>query len=264
MTAPVDFEQNQGVGIITLTRPEAANTIDLPTALAFRDAVSAAAADDVRAILLVGSGPRFCAGGDVRSFRAADDPSTYLKDLATLMEAELRRLSEVTKPVVAGVHGAVAGAGLALMLNADLVVAGRSTRFLTAYAAVGLTPDCGVSYLLPRAVGMQRALDLALTGRVLSADEALEWGLVGEVVDDDAVRERAGELAVSLARGPAWALGQTRRLIRASAEDSRQGSADDEAATIAAALATPCSQQLLSEFLALGTHPTTRPGGPPP
>lgn len=249
-STPVEYEHAQGVGIITLARPRAANTIDLATAQAFGKAVSAATADDVRAVLLLGAGSRFCAGGDVSSFRQADDPSAHLQELATLMEAELRRLSELPKPVVAGVQGAVAGAGLALALNADLVVAGRSTRFLAAYAAVGLTPDCGVSYLLPRAVGMQRALDLALTGRVLTADEALDWGLVTEVVDDEVVQDRAAELAVSLARGPAWALGQTRRLIRAAVEDSRQASADDEAATIAAALATPDSQRLLAAFLA--------------
>jgi len=249
MTSPVEFEEADGVGRITLTRPEAANTVDLATARAFRDAVSAAAADEVRAVLLLGAGQRFCAGGDVRSFRAAQEPSAYLQDLATLMEAELRRLSELPKPVVAGVHGAVAGAGLAVMLNADLVVAARSTRFLTAYAAVGLTPDCGVSWLLPRAVGMQRALDLALTGRTLTADEARDWGLVTEVVDDARVQERAEEIAISLAQGPAWALGQTRRLIRASAEDSRQANADDEAATIATALVTQDSQRLVAEFL---------------
>ena len=89
--------------------------------------------------------------------------------LATELEAQLRRLSELPKPVVAGVHGAVAGAGLALVLNADLVVAGESTKFVMAYAAIGLTPDCGVSYLLPRAIGQQRALELAVSGRVLNA-----------------------------------------------------------------------------------------------
>ena len=102
----------------------------------------------------------------------------------------------------------MAGAGLALVLNADVVVAARSTRFLAAYAAVGLTPDCGVSHLLPRAVGVTRALDLALIGRSLAADGARDWGFVSEVVPDDTAHERALELAVSLAQRPAWALGQ--------------------------------------------------------
>ena len=122
------------------------------------------------------------------SFAAADDRATYLHTLATELEAQLRRLSELPKPVVAGVHGAVAGAGLALVLHADVVVAGESTKFVMAYSAIGLTPDCGVSYLLPRAIGQQRALELAVGGKVLNAEEARDWGLVTEVVDDDQVR----------------------------------------------------------------------------
>jgi enoyl-CoA hydratase/carnithine racemase len=108
----------------------------------------------------------------------APDRASYVHELAATFEAGLRRLSELPVPVVAAVHGAVACAGLAVVLNCDVVIAARSTKFLMAYSAVGLTPDCGVSYLLPRAVGQQRALELALTGRTLSAEEAMAWGLV--------------------------------------------------------------------------------------
>jgi 2-(1,2-epoxy-1,2-dihydrophenyl)acetyl-CoA isomerase len=146
------------VGRITLSRPESANAMDLPAARAFGEAVSRAAEPSVRSVLLTGDGRRFCAGGDVSSFLHAEDRAGYLLQLATELERHLRRLSELDKPVVAGVHGAVAGAGLGLLLSSDVVVAGRSTKFLMAYPDIGLIPDCGVSYPLPRAVGQQRAL----------------------------------------------------------------------------------------------------------
>ncbi|MFJ8816511.1 enoyl-CoA hydratase/isomerase family protein [Amycolatopsis thermoflava] len=246
----VSFEVADGVGRIVLDRPEVSNAIDLAAAESFGRAVTAAGADEVKAVLLTGAGSRFCAGGDVRSFLQAADPPAYLRELASTLEAALRRLSALPKPVVAAVQGAVAGAGLAFVLNADIVVAARSTRFRMAYAGIGLTPDCGVSYLLPRAVGTQRALEFALTGRTLTADEAHGWGLVTEVAGDDVLASRASELARGLACGPASALGQAKRLIRSSLEASREDSAADEADTIAAAVDTEEARRLIHRFTA--------------
>lgn len=243
----VGFEVRGGVGRITLRRPEVSNAIDLPTARRLAEVVAAAEADDVRVVLITGAGARFCAGGDVRSFAAAE-PSRYLHELASTLEAALRRLAELPKPVVAGVHGAVAGAGWAFLLNADVVVAARSTRFRLAYSGIGLTPDCGVSYLLPRAIGTQRALELAVTGRTLTAEDAREWGLLAEVTDDSELLIRADELAEALAAGPASAIGQAKRLIRSSFDVSREDSAADEARTIAAAVSGREAQELIQRF----------------
>lgn len=245
----VRFEQDGAVGRIVLDRPAASNSVDLPAAHAFGAAVTAAEADDIRSVLVTGEGKRFCAGGDVSSFLAADEPQAYLLELATHLEAELRRLSELPKPVVAAVHGAVAGAGLAFVLKADVVVAERSTRLLTAYAGIGLTPDCGVSYELPRAVGQQRALELALTGRVLTADEARDWGLVTEVVEDGGADARGAEVAAALAAGPTRAYGETKRLLRGSWETTKAASAQDEARTIAAMVTSEDAQQLIARFV---------------
>ncbi|MFE9445726.1 enoyl-CoA hydratase/isomerase family protein [Streptomyces sp. NPDC006602] len=245
----VRFETDGTVGRVVLDRPEAANAFDLPAARALGEAVTAAESPTVRAVTVTGEGKRFCAGGDVASFVATTDRPSYLQNLATELEAQLRRLAALPKPVVAGVHGAVAGAGLAFMLNSDLVVAGRSTKFAFAYPGIGLTPDCGVSYLLPRAVGQQRALELALSGRVLAADEACAWGLVSEVVDDEQVAPRTGELAARLANGPMLAFGAAKRLIRDSWEVSRADNAEDEARTIARAVANDEAERLIKEFL---------------
>ena len=252
----VRYERSGRVGRIVLARPEASNAFDLPAAHALGAAIGAAEADaersDIAAVLLTGEGPRFCAGGDVRSFVAADDQPGYLRELATVLEAQLRRLSELPLPVVAGVQGSVAGAGLAFLLNSDIVVAARSTRLTMAYAGIGLTPDCGVSYLLPRAVGQQRALALALTGRVLTADEAAEWGLVTEVVDDEVLADRAAGLAEALAGGAAGApaaLGPAKLLLRGAWAVTRADSAADEVDTIAAAVVSPEAQERIARFV---------------
>jgi 2-(1,2-epoxy-1,2-dihydrophenyl)acetyl-CoA isomerase len=244
----VRWSVSRGVGRITLARPEVSNAIDLPTAREFAKAVDAARDSEVRVVLLTGKGIRFCAGGDVGSFLASAEPPLYLHDLASELETALRRLSELPKPVVAAVHGAVAGAGLAFLLNSDVVLAARSTKFRMAYSGIGLTPDCGVSYLLPRAVGTQRALEFALTGRTLTAEVARDWGLVGEVVEDDELGDRAGELAEAMAAGPAGALGQAKRLIRTSFDGSREESARDEADTIAMEVMTEEAQSLIRRF----------------
>lgn len=237
-----------GIAELRLNRPQAANAFDLETAREFATAVDAAAADgDVRAVLVTGAGPRFCGGGDVSSFVAASDPPAYVRQLASELDAAFRALAAVEKPVVAAVQGAVAGAGLALMLSSDVIVSAPATRFVFAYPGIGFTPDCGVSYLLPRAVGQQRALAFALTGKALTAAEALEWGLVSEVADDPGGRAR--EVAAGFAVGPATALGHVRRLVRQGWEMSRAETGAEEVRTISEMVKGEEAQMLLARFV---------------
>jgi 2-(1,2-epoxy-1,2-dihydrophenyl)acetyl-CoA isomerase len=249
MTA-VRHEIVDGIGRVVLSRPEQSNSIDLPAAQELSAAVAAVSADEVRAISLTAEGKRFCAGGDVSSFLASDDPSAYLHELATVLEGALRALADVPKPVVVGVRGAVAGAGLAVMLSADVIVASARTKFVFAYPGIGLTPDCGVSYLLPRAIGQQRALDFALTGRVLSADEALAWGLVSSVVDDDALESTVEQMARTWADTAPVALGQARRLLRSSWDTAGPAQGADESATISSLVMGNEAQRLVKAFTA--------------
>ncbi|CAM5602841.1 1,4-dihydroxy-2-naphthoyl-CoA synthase [Streptomyces alboniger] len=221
MTDLIRYSCEEGVARIVLARPTRANAVDLPTAHALGAAVDRAAQPDVRAVVVLGEGRRFCAGGDVAAMAAARDRAAYVEELATTLDDVFRRLAGLSKPVVAAVRGAVAGAGLALMLSCDVIVSAASTKFLLAYADVGLTPDCGVSYLLPRAIGQQRALDLALTGRVLTAEESRQWGLVTEVVDDASVDARAVRLGERLATGPTHAFGETKTTPALRADDPR-------------------------------------------
>jgi len=237
-----------GVATLTLNRPEASNAFDLGMMREVEAALDRLRADDVRAVVVRGAGARFCAGGDVMSFLASDDPSASLHELAVLAERGVRELGELPKPVVVGVHGAVAGAGLSFVLNADIVVAARSTKFVAAYPGVGLTPDAGVSWLLPRAVGSQRALRHLLLNVPLTADEALAWGLVAEVVDDDAVVARTDEIAARLAAKPPTSMAQAKRLVRSAAAADRATNAAEEADAIAAALLTPEAQAGIARF----------------
>lgn len=247
---PVVVTVADGVGHVELNRPDVANTIDLPFAHAFADAMTAVADDaEVRAVLLTGRGPMFCAGGDLGAMDAAPDPAEFLRELADALHVGVRRLDALEKPVVAGVQGAAAGAGLSLVLGADLVVAARSASFVTAYTSVGLTPDGGQSWLLPRVVGLQRALELTLTPRRLTAEEAQQWGVVTRVVEDAAVQAEARSLAERIVSGPAGAMGQARRLLRGSFETSFGDHLDVEARTIAAAAATDEAQGLIARFL---------------
>ncbi|MCO7240570.1 enoyl-CoA hydratase/isomerase family protein [Aeromicrobium sp. CnD17-E] len=251
--APVLLAVDAGVAHVELNRPDASNTIDLPFTAAFADVLTQVRDDDaVRVVLLTGRGRMFCAGGDLGAMDAAPDRSAFLQELADALHDGVRLLDGLEKPVVVGVQGAAAGAGLSLVLGGDLVVAGRSAAFVTAYTSVGLTPDGGQSWLLPRVVGLQRALELTLTPRRLSAEEAREWGIVTRVVDDEAVADEALALARRLADGPARAFGRARRLVRGSFETPLSDQLDREARSIATSVAEPESAELIGRFLSRG------------
>lgn len=245
----------EGVGRITLNRPQSANAIDTALAAALEQAVDRCMSDDIAVIVIRGAGSRFCAGGDVTTFLSATDRSEALLQLAESLDRSMRALAEMPKPVVAAVQGAVAGAGLGFVLAADIVIAARGTRFTTAFTAVGLTPDSGVSMLLPQMIGLRRALEMTLTSRVLTSEEAVEWGLVtriAEGADDlDAVTET---IVSALAAGPRHANGQSRRLLRESVGRDRTAHGADEAATIATAIGTAEAELLIDRFTSRGSN----------
>lgn len=209
---------------------------------------------DVGAVLLVGEGPNFCTGGDVKAFAAAgEDVEATVRTLAGELHDLVRAITEAPVPVVAAVHGWAAGAGMSLVLAADLAVAGGSTRLRPAYPAIGLSPDGGMTWLLPRAVGAARARHILLTDRVLYADEALALGLVAVVVDDDAVAAEATALAERLAAGPVGALGRAKRLLRESDGRDLPAQLDAEAAAIAESAAGAEGREGVAAFVARRT-----------
>jgi 2-(1,2-epoxy-1,2-dihydrophenyl)acetyl-CoA isomerase len=250
----VRLEIREHVAHLTLARADAANTFNLQVGREFAAAAYAIRKDSsVRAVLLQGEGKNFCFGGDLRGMMAAGgDVNAYLSELTTDLHAGLVHLARANAPVVAAVQGSAAGAGLGLVLAADLAIAGKSAKFTAAYTAVGLTPDAGGTFLLPRAVGYKRAMEMLITNRVLDAQLALEWGLVNQVVEDAQLADTAASLAARLAAGPKGAYGTVKRLL-AESEPGWEAQLAREGRTIAGRAETAEGREGIAAFLAKRT-----------
>jgi 2-(1,2-epoxy-1,2-dihydrophenyl)acetyl-CoA isomerase len=207
-----------GVGRVTLARPDAANAIDLGFAQEFEAAALACREQNVRVVLIAAEGRFFCAGGDLKSFSAQPDLPSHLAEVTRHLHSGIATFVELDAPVVLAITGAAAGAGIGLVGAADVVVAGKSATFVMAYTAIGLSPDGSSSWFLARHLGVRRALDLTLTNRVLSASEALDWGLVSRVVGDAQVEAEAEGLVEKFSIGPTGAYGASARLIRSAGD----------------------------------------------
>ena len=239
MTDTVLVDIRGEVAVVTLNRPETANTLNLAMG---RDLLTAAlrceADPAVRAVVLTGAGKAFCFGGDLRGMTSSGTPiEPYLKELTTHLHAAIARFMRMDAPVIAAVNGTTAGAGVGLVAMADLAIMAAGAKISLAYTGVGLTPDGGTSFLLTRAVGAKRAMELIMTNRALTAAEALEWGLVNQVAPDTEVLDTALALAGKLAAGPKGAFGRSKRLV-AAALGALESQLTLESETIAAQAAT--------------------------
>lgn len=228
---PLRIETAGGVMRLTLNRPDKLNAFNAALGRALIEALDAAAAEpQARAVLLTGAGRAFCAGQDLdeRDPRKADGPPDLGATLEGVYNPIVRRLRALEKPVICAVNGVAAGAGANLALACDLVLAARSARFIQAFAKIGLVPDSGGSWLLPRLMGEARAKALALTAEPLPAAQAAEWGLIWKAVEDDALMAEAEALAARLAEGPTVGLGLTKRAIQAAADQGLDAHLDLE------------------------------------
>ncbi|MGI5402720.1 enoyl-CoA hydratase/isomerase family protein [Streptomyces sp. CA-135486] len=209
MADSVLYEVSDGLATITINRPEAMNAMNTEAKVALRDSARAAAADpSVRAVLLTASGRAFCVGQDLKEhigILAAARESGSGATMTTVREHYnpiVRALTEMPKPVVAGVNGVAAGAGLGFALAADYRVVADTAKFTTSFAGVALTADSGVSWTLPRLIGQSRAADLLLFPRSFSAQEAYELGIANKLVPADELAAEATAVARALAEGP--------------------------------------------------------------
>ena len=235
MSEPILLHVDGGLARITLNRPQRLNAFNKDLAEAFAEAaIGVSVREDVGAILIDANGPAFCAGGDVIDMASQMAAGSELEELAGVINSGLSALTRCAIPVVAAAHGTTAGGGLGLLLCCDYAVVGADSRIGSKYAAIGLTPDLSVTAQLARAVGERRALQLVLQDRLLSADEALAWGLVAEVVPADAVRARAEEVARFWLAGARGAHGHAKRLVRGASEATFADQLADEARTIGA------------------------------
>lgn len=224
MTGSILAEDKSGYTILTLNRPEKLNTFNESMHSELREALDRVEANDqCRALLITGAGRGFCAGQDLGD-RVQADPGSPPPDLGSTLERFynplIRRLRALPLPVVCAVNGVAAGAGANIALACDIVLAARSAKFIQAFAKLGLIPDAGGTYALPRLVGPARARGLAMLAEPLSAERAEEWGMIWKAVDDDKLMEEADSLAAHLATQPTFGLAQTKNILDASLSNS--------------------------------------------
>lgn len=236
MSTFINYEIKSGVGIITLNRPDKFNSFNRQMATELQQALDSAANDkNVRAILLTGNGKAFCAGQDLAE---AIDPNG--PGIVTIVEetynATIKRLRLIEKPIVCAVNGIAAGAGANIALACDIVIAGKLAGFIQAFSKIGLIPDSGGTFILPRLIGFQKAAALMFTGEKVSAEDAEKMGLIYKWVEDEKLMEEALKFTTQLAQMPTVGLGLTKRLLNESMHNSlfvqlnREGAVQAEAA----------------------------------
>jgi len=223
----IQLEMRGQVGVIILNRPDSLNALTTQVGQEFLAAVAEARDNGARAIIVTGAGRAFCAGGDLREMQKIAEREGKVE---AFFDEPLRMLNECILlirrsplPFLAAVNGAASGGGCNLALACDLVVAGESARFNQAFIKIGLVPDCGGSFILPRLVGWKRATELMMTGDVVSAVRALEMGMINAVVPDDELSSRALAMAEKLAQAPTAAIGRIKELLEASATNDYGG-----------------------------------------
>ncbi|HEY7238976.1 MAG TPA: 2-(1,2-epoxy-1,2-dihydrophenyl)acetyl-CoA isomerase PaaG [Burkholderiales bacterium] len=229
--APILVSRDAGVLSLTLNRPDRLNAFTPEMHKQLREALEQARDEaEVRAVLLTGAGRAFCAGQDLSERKASAEaaPIDLSVSLGSNYNPLVRRLRALPKPVVCAVNGVAAGAGANIALACDVVLAARSASFVQSFSKLGLVPDSGGTYFLPRLVGSARAMGLALFGERLSAEDAERWGLIWKAVDDERLVEEARTIAQTLATGPTKGYGLIKKAILASAGNSLDAQLDLE------------------------------------
>lgn len=256
MTRPVLLDRDGPIATLTLNRPEALNALDFAMIDDLVDHTGTLATDaTVRAVVLQGAGRHFMAGGDIRTFGAelahvSGERQRRFQRMVERMHVAIENLHRMPAPLLCKVHGAVAGFGLSLMNCCDLVVAADDAYFTAAYRHLGLSPDGGGTWSLPRLVGLRKAMEIALLGERFDAAEALRLGLVNRVVPADQLDATANRVARVLANGPVLAMRETRRLLRTAASHSLSEQLQAEATSFARCTADDDFVEGVTAFLA--------------
>ncbi|MBF8258677.1 MAG: hypothetical protein HW377_1051 [Actinobacteria bacterium] len=251
MSEVVQVERNGGVATVRMNRPDRLNAYNPEMGKALLSAVSEASVDpSVRCVVLTGEGRAFSAGGDVE-FMAAFREEGHGKflELAILLHALIASLRKAPKPVIAAVNGVAAGAGFSMALACDVAVATASARFTLGYQNIGLSPDGGMTFFLARALGTQRAMEMTLFSKVLSASLASEWGLVHEVYPDAEFAARVEALSSLLAAGPTLAYARAKELYNRALSQPLEAQMEEERQNIARSGATHDFREGVRAFL---------------
>ncbi|MET9489061.1 enoyl-CoA hydratase-related protein [Nocardia sp. NPDC006630] len=246
----ISFEHNGPIARITLNRPKAANGIDQALADELAQAALYCSEDPaIKVVVLTGAGKFFSAGGDLRAMAGSDDTGAFIAKLAGTLHEAVSSLARMDALLIVAVNGTAAGAGFSLAVAGDLVVASESASFTMAYTKVGLSPDGGASYYLPRLIGVRRTQDLMLTNRVLSAAEALDWGLLHQVVPDADLADTVEQLAQQFAQGPKGSNANVKKLLLVSSQHTLEEQLATEANFITHAAESADGAEGIAAFL---------------
>lgn len=218
-TLKIELQDN--VGVLTLNRPDSLNALNSQVGVEFKAAMTELREQGARAIILTGAGRAFCAGGDLREMQKIAEREgrvdAFFDEPLRLLNECILVIRQTPLPVIAAVNGAASGGGCNLALACDVVIAGEGAKFNQAFIKIGLVPDCGGTFILPRLVGWKRAAELMMTGDVVSSQQALAMGMINAVVADDQLMAQAMAMAKRLAQAPTVAIGHIKRLLEASA-----------------------------------------------
>lgn len=245
-------ERDGAVARLTLNRPNAGNALDVATCRALMEtAIEVDEDDSVRAVVITGAGRFFCAGGDVGGMAAAGEKSgAWLKEVTAYYHAAVARLARMPKPLVTVINGPAAGAGVSLAVLGDIAIAARSAHFTLAYSALGLSPDGGTTWLLPRLIGLRRAQEMTLLNKRVGAEEAAAIGLVTRVVDDEALAGEAAAVVQILANSATAALGKARQLLVESLGNGLETQMELESRAMAQLARSPHGREGIGAFAA--------------
>jgi len=240
-----------GVATITMNRPDDANALNFVMAQELFDvAVHCDEEPGIRAVILTGKGKMFSAGGDIVEFSGVGEQlPARVKHMTMYLHAAISRLHRMDPPVICAVNGTAAGAGFSLAIQGDIVMAAEEAKFTMAYTRLGVSPDGSSSYFLPRRVGTKRALDLALTNRLLSSNEAESWGLVDYVHPAATLMDAARKLAGQLAQGPTLAYGRVKQLMHDSMNESLESQMERETVGIAESMRSADGREGIDAFI---------------
>ena len=248
----MDFDLTGNVAVVTMNRPESANALNMTMGKElFEISIECDENPDIRAVILTGKGRFFSGGGDLASFAAAGDKiSALIKELTIYLHASLSRFARMDAPLITAINGTAAGGGLSMAACGDLGIASENAKFTMAYTKAGLVPDGSSTYYIARHIGLRRTQELLLTNRVLSAAEALDWGLINRVVPEGKVMDEAMALATTLASGPTKTYGLVKDLLLNTFSDSLETQMEKEARGISAAAQTEDGREGIAAFLA--------------
>lgn len=247
----IEVELRDAVATVRLNAPESMNALGVSMGREFDAAMNDLWENgDVRVLVITGTGRAFSAGGDVQAFYDnRDDPADVMRETLDVLHASVTKIIDAPFPTIAAINGVVAGAGMGVAMATDLAIAVDTAVFTMAYTGIGVSPDGSSTYFLPRFVGTRMAMEMVLTNRVLSAGEALELGLVNQVVGEAEFDDAVADLARRLAKGPTLAYVRARNLLRASLGSNPFDQMDAEAESIMAAALTKDFYEGVSAFI---------------